>query len=641
MMSHNVRPLIFYSDTRLMHLITKLKTVPPGPPFTISNNCSIPHNDFFGSLLQSISSTQKVIHRLLSSSSFSNLLECDSYLRRYFTYSTGLNSVMRCPRHYQPTLAACKAWALTNCKGISAHERMFLNGHSRRKRSSFMCHAGLLGVLRAIYISLGHSCKPNHISSLKDTLRSMSHSLGLSQSMLRVINGKFIYIMKTTDSMTTKINRLSQDLKLVDQTFTQWQSQLNRFAETNTCHDSILLEFLSKHSNAVNRAFAALLRLSEIQDTLHQFATLETRTLFGFSHLPAFLHPQILTRLSTDQSMTYTAKALDEGFPLFINPMVDIEHQGSHIEAGVLLTLPVIPDTNAFCTIEYLSPLKFNSSNICYTGPVTKENLVLLTCPNSKQIITTEALNKCYQNPTAIICPTNLLNTATNITWLGFPFTLDTKLTFPRNHVAAQDCSNLHPLLHLGGRAFLATTTMVLTLSSGPLVTAPLAVYQFPCNESFQGMATGLGHCSKHITVSVPMATTLHLRFTSWARVTLNSTMAFFKHAVFDIPPPEHLNKTILDSLDATFNTLDGQLTESIQTTSKKIDEIHESSTTSTTDYVAYSALSIGILNLVLCIVLFCLRSRKHAVNRCATCQRPQVGIPFPPAGPDQDPADV
>ena len=207
--------------------------------------------------------------------------------------------------------------------------------------------------------------------------------------------------------------------------------------------------------------------------------------------------------------------------------------------------------------------------------------------------------------------------------------------------MAAQDCSNLHPLLHLGGRAFLATTTMVLTLSSGPLVTAPLAVYQFPCNESFQGMATGLGHCSKHITVSVPMATTLHLRFTSWARVTLNSTMAFFKHAVFDIPPPEHLNKTILDSLDATFNTLDGQLTESIQTTSKKIDEIHESSTTSTTDYVAYSALSIGILNLVLCIVLFCLRSRKHAVNRCATCQRPQVGIPFPPAGPDQDPADV
>ena len=157
--------------------------------------------------------------------------------------------------------------------------------------------------------------------------------------------------------MTTKINRLSQDLKLVDQTFTQWQSQLNRFAETNTCHDSILLEFLSKHSNAVNRAFAALLRLSEIQDTLHQFATLETLTLFGFSHLPAFLHPQILTRLSTDQSMTYTAKALDEGFPLFINPMVDIEHQGSHIEAGVLLTLPVVPDTNAFCTIEYLSPL--------------------------------------------------------------------------------------------------------------------------------------------------------------------------------------------------------------------------------------------------------------------------------------------
>ena len=122
MMSHNVRPLIFYSDTRLMHLITKLKAIPPGPLLTITNNCSIPHNDFFDSLLQSISSTQKVIHRLLSLSSFSNLLECDSYIRRYFTYSTGLASHMSCPRHYQPTLAACKTWALVNCQGISAHD---------------------------------------------------------------------------------------------------------------------------------------------------------------------------------------------------------------------------------------------------------------------------------------------------------------------------------------------------------------------------------------------------------------------------------------------------------------------------------------------------------------------------------------
>lgn len=112
MISHNVRPLIFFSETKLMYLTTKLKAVSSGPPITITNNCSATYNAFFTSLLKSIQGTQKVMTRLLSLSSFSNLLECDSYLRRYFQYATGLPSRMVCPRHYQPTLAACKAWAL-------------------------------------------------------------------------------------------------------------------------------------------------------------------------------------------------------------------------------------------------------------------------------------------------------------------------------------------------------------------------------------------------------------------------------------------------------------------------------------------------------------------------------------------------
>ena len=207
---------------------------------------------FFTSILQSIQSTQKVITRLLSLSSFSNLLECESYLRRYFQYATGLTSHMVCPRHYQPTLDTCKAWALENCKHLTTHEKMFLNDHSRQRRSSFLCHAGLLGILRKIYISLGHPCEPNHVANLKDTLRSISSSLGLTQSLIRNINGIFVYIRKTTDSLTTKLNRLSQDLRLVDNTFSRWQSQLTAFAKSNTCHDSIMYEFFSKHANEVN-----------------------------------------------------------------------------------------------------------------------------------------------------------------------------------------------------------------------------------------------------------------------------------------------------------------------------------------------------------------------------------------------------
>ena len=132
-------------------------------------------------------------------------------------------------------------------------------------------------------------------------------------ALIQTINGKFVYLMRTTDSLTTKLNRLLQDLRLIDRAFSEWQSQLNVFPKSNTCHDSIMLEFLSKHSTAVNRAFVT---------------SLEARTLFGFPHLASFLHSQILTCFSTDSTMLHTSRALDNGFPLFINPMVDIEHQG-------------------------------------------------------------------------------------------------------------------------------------------------------------------------------------------------------------------------------------------------------------------------------------------------------------------------
>ncbi len=128
------------------------------------------------------------MNRLLSLSSFSNLLECYSYLMRHFQYATGLPSRMVCPRHYQPILAA---WELT------AHEKLFLQDGTRQRRSSFLCYAGLLGILRKIYIALGHSFEPNHVANLKDTLQSISSSLGITQSLIRTIHGKFVYLIKT------------------------------------------------------------------------------------------------------------------------------------------------------------------------------------------------------------------------------------------------------------------------------------------------------------------------------------------------------------------------------------------------------------------------------------------------------------
>ena len=149
MISHNVKPL---------------RHVKTAPILTINNT-----------LLRSMQNTQKVITRLPSSSSFSNLIECDSYLLRFYTYTTGLPSKMVCPRHYQ-------------------QEKMFLNGHSRQRSSSCLCHAGLSGILWKIYIATGHSCESSHVTNLVDPLSAVSRGLQLSQSLFRVLNGKVVYI---------------------------------------------------------------------------------------------------------------------------------------------------------------------------------------------------------------------------------------------------------------------------------------------------------------------------------------------------------------------------------------------------------------------------------------------------------------
>lgn len=526
------------------------------------------------------------MHRLLLLSSFSNLLECDSYIRRYYTYSTSLTSRMSCPRHYQSSLGECKTWALRNCHGFSANERMFLRGHSRSKHSSFLGHAGFFGLFRKIYESLGHSCVPNHVTNLKNTLRRVSGSLGLSQSMMHVLNRKIVYILKATDSLTTKLNQLSQDLKVIDNTFTTWQNQLNKLVADNTCHESILFEFLSKHCvNQPRFCFHATAHRNA--GCFHQFSTLSTKTLFGFPHLPPFLHPQITSRLEMDSSMVYTSKALAERFPLLINPMIDIEHIGSQIEASDSLTLPEIPNLDSPCTTEYLTPVKFNSSGQCYSGPVTRLNLVLISCPHSKQIVSSEALNKCYQDASAFVCPLNLLTFATNISWLGFPFNPHSKLTFPRNHVAAADCSNLHPFIHLGGRSFLASTTTVLPLSSGPIPTTPLAVYNIPCNASFSIMITGIGQCSDALTVSAPLTMASSLQYVSWQAALSNNSQTSWVHPSFDISPPTVFNHTVLVALDSTMKTLDGQLTTNIVATNDEIDAISTETAMGPTDYMA------------------------------------------------------
>ena len=78
MISHHVRPL-FYSDTKLMNLVTTFEATSPGPKLTMNKTCSLEEKIYFDKILHSIHSTLRSIIRLLALPGLTNLIECDSY----------------------------------------------------------------------------------------------------------------------------------------------------------------------------------------------------------------------------------------------------------------------------------------------------------------------------------------------------------------------------------------------------------------------------------------------------------------------------------------------------------------------------------------------------------------------------------
>ena len=188
------------------------------------------------------------------------------------------------------------------------------------------------------------------------------------------------------------------------------------------------------------------------------------------------------------------------------SPMVDVEHDGRSLTVDILLLAPVIGDQNDLCVVERLTSLKFNISGKCFTGPVQHTNLALISCPKSKQVVSFEALDRCFSSEVGFLCPKNVLKSVSSLQWLGFAWNPDLKLSFPRNHQPAPDCDHIHPLIHLGGRYFLSTTSGTLTLTTGGLLSvSTLAVYNFPCNVSFVGMKASLATCPERLLVSLPV----------------------------------------------------------------------------------------------------------------------------------------
>ena len=283
----------------------------------------------------------------------------------------------------------------------------------------------------------------------------------------------------------------------------------------------------------------------------------------GYSNLPRFVATEISALLDADNSMALTENALKEGFPLLVNPLVNIEHTGKQLDLSILFTVPGIPNMRSFCTEEYLSPIKYNTSGTCYTGPITYNDLALITCSNTKSLIKAVSVEKCYQEDSSLICPQNILQPIHNIAWLGFPWNPSSQMSFPRHHQRARDCSGLHPLLHLGGRYYLATTSGTIQLNTGPLQIAPLAVYHFPCNTTFHGMATRLGSCQTTMEVDIPLYNPNHIHFVKWTP-TADTSVWQLHYNSLNITKPLMLDNATLQQLDDTYNRLDHRLTQQL-----------------------------------------------------------------------------
>ena len=608
MISRNSKALIFFRETTLVNVHAQLPATADARLEYVNSTCSPALQTFYNNILHSYRVMQGVIQRLSSLKGVTNLMECDKYLRRFYRYSTGRTPTMVYPRSYHGSLQECKTWALKHCSKLSHEERAWLRHRSRR--SSWFCHAGVFGIFKALFEASGKSCEPNHISRLKESLRDVYNNLGTLRDMIKVVNGKTVVLIKATDELHSKDAGLTKYLKTMNRDLQTWKTVLNRQFLKLRCTDSMLHELTSTHSYQLSRTFIGLLRLFELQDLLHQASQLQNKELVGYSSFPGFMTADIRARLSTLPFLALTTKGFNSGFPLLIEPMVDCSFSDSkNFVLNILFTVPEIPDENSFCTLEYVTPIKYNVSGTCYTGPITRHDLALVTCPDSRFLLPTTSLSKCFHDDSTYLCPQQVLALVNTTSWLGMPWTPASKLPFLRTHKKAADCCDLNDLYHLGGRYYLSANSRTLTITKGKNVSdialSPLMIYHFPCDVKFPDQRTGLGNCPKRLTVDIPIFTDSTIRYVPWEDI-MDDTILTLHLESLKIPPVTPVNKSTLDSLDKTFQSLDQNFDEQLDQLSSDISLIKETTTTTINDILTYLAFTMALANLCLLIFFRC-----------------------------------
>ena len=328
---------------------------------------------------------------------------------------------MFCPtRHYANSLQECKSWARATCRVVAPDELACLR--LRQPRSPFMCHVGVFGLFRALYhVFTRKSCDapqgPNLISVLRQTTGAMS----VNQQLTRVVNGKVTYLVKTTDTLNTKVKQIINSMRALDRSFTTWNQQVVEQFKEEQRHYHANMEFLSLYSLQLNRVMSTILRLTKIEYVLSQLSHLTRKDLITFANLPCSLTMELNVRLAAIPTFVHTLDALKSGFAAIIQPLVDHEYQHSEkLQLNLLFTLPEISSSQSLCTIEQLRPITYRHNEHCFGGPLPFDDLLLLTCDKKRFLLRTPELDNCFEDDTTILCPGNLLHTVQQPTWLGY-----------------------------------------------------------------------------------------------------------------------------------------------------------------------------------------------------------------------------
>ena len=322
--------------------------------------------------------------------------------------------------------------------------------------------------------------------------------MSTTQRLVPTVYGKKVFFIKMTDKLTIRVNDLSETLRTVDKTFRTWQSAFQALAKTEKCHHDSSLEFLSKYTMEVNRALTSLLHLQELDDFVRQAEKITSHELAGFKDLPCSISTELSAQLSAILSLNSTIKALDRGFPLIIRRLLNYDFSTNNkFKINIFFTVPSLTPNNNFCTVQSLTPLKYNISGVCFTGPLSRKDIMLVTCPTHRYFVNPAALRTTSE---VVLCPNSLLLRDTHTDWLGMAWTPRSRLTFQCNHKQVTNCNGLKPPLHLGAHYYLSTTFHTITLHTAAGTTSritltPLSIFHVPCNSSFEDQEIGLGKC--------------------------------------------------------------------------------------------------------------------------------------------------